>query len=354
MIKVYNTLLNARDGMPRMKHAAAAILLLLYLASSTLAGAWGASAALPARLALIAVSTALLAALLFMYRLHLLYAFPIIAAAITFFLSRDITIALTQLILPLPAAILISAVFSLGADKARAVTVASVSFAVSAAILLLVYKLSGGELRSFESIMRSLSEFFASVTTPSRNGPVPAFTEEAASALARYITLSLPAIVFVSVTAAAFASVTLCAALIDLFSFGSFIIPDARVYTPSVVSASLYLISYIVSASLVSIASADIIGFAAENVLLCLLPAMMLYGERSLYKLATKHDRRVLFAVLTVIVLMTSPSMYLMFVSFSGAIALIYKALAPIVRRFMKKLRDDDDDDDDNNDDNRW
>ena len=184
MINAVFSLRDARAGMPRMKHAAAIILALIYAAVFAAAGASG---SVPVRLALAAVSTALLSALFFMYRRPAVYALPVIAAAVVFVMTRSVTFALSELIIPLPAAILISALLSLGADKARAVTAASASFAVSAALLLLVFRLTGGRIPGFAEIESSLSDFFASMTSSSRNGPVPVFTEDAASALASHI-----------------------------------------------------------------------------------------------------------------------------------------------------------------------
>lgn len=335
-----------RVDMPRMKHAAATVLLLLYTVASILSGTTG---SLALRFTLVSLATAVFAAVMFMYRRPVMFVFPVISAAAVLILTQDVTFTLSSLLLPLPAAVVMSTTLCLGSDKAHAVTVTSVSLALSAAVLTLVYALTGGDLPTYESLFDSMSQFFSSITAPSPNGPVNAFTPEAASALARYIMLSLPAIVFVTVSAVSFVSVTLFSVIIDMSSFGEWLMPGSRSYTPSVISAALYLCAYLTSASLVSVASADLVGYAAENVLLCLLPAMMIHGEKSLYGLARRHDKKILFAGLTVMILLLTPSLYLMFVSFAGAISLIYTALRPVVKRLLG--RDDNDDGSDDNDD---
>lgn len=347
MFKDLSVMRILRVKMPRMRHTAAIVLLLLYTAAAILSGTTG---SLTLRLVLTSLATATLAAVIFMYRRPVILAFPVIVTAAVLLLTRDFTLASSSLLLPLPAAIAAATSLCLGADKARAVTVTAVSLVASAAALTLIYILSGGTLPSYESFFESLVKLFASLSAPSANGPVNAFTAEAAASLARYIMLSLPAIVFVTVSAVSFVSVTLCSVMIDMFSFGQWVVPESRVYTPSVISAVLYLGAYLISASLVSVSSADVIGYAAENVLLCLLPAMMIHGEKSLYGLSRRHDKKMLFAVLTVALLMLSPSLYLMFVSFSGAIALIYTALRPVIRRLIGRDDDDGSDDDDGDD----
>ncbi len=332
-----------------MKREPAILALLLYAGFSILAGVSGLSVF---TFFYAAVSTSLLASAAFMYRRRIIAVFPPLAAAVTFIITRSVLGTAASLLLTvIPASALAISLF-LGFDnKARAVTAVCASAAFSLLILFGLYLLSGGAILSVEDIVGRAEGWFSSLSVPGREGPVQVFPAEAASGLARYIVVCMPALSIIALSAASYAAVSLTVLFVDIFSFGDKIEPGVREYTPNVISAVLYVAAYIVSASLLSDPSADIIGYTAENLLLLILPAMMIAGEKSLLRLAKKHDRRVLFTVLTVLLLLVSPSIYLMAVSFFGAGYLIFAELRAAFRKFIDKHRRDDDDDFDDFDD---
>ena len=331
-----------------MKNAAAVVLLTLFTATAAAAGVAGAAAL---KLLCASLSTAILAGLTFMYRRPFIFAVPLIPAVITFVLTESLTMSAIPLILPLPAAVIIAVSAYAGENKSRIITASSIALACSCLLLLLLYRISGGVFPTYDSVLDLLRRELSSITVPSPNGRVPALRDEAILSIAQYLILCSPAIAMICLSAFAYITSSLFSLLCSLFSFGDRLPEGARKYIPSVVSAVLYLLAYLISASLVSVASADVVGYTAENLLLALLPAMMIHGERSLYELAYKHERRLLFVIVSVLILLISPSIYLMFVSFSGAIALIYGWLKPKFRLLLSRLRGDDNDNDNNDDD---
>lgn len=334
--------------MPHMKHAAAIFVLTFYASFAVLSGTSG---ALALRLLFVTLAASALAAVMFMYRRPAIFAFPPASFALTLLLTRDITLSAAALLLPLSAGAVISYNLLLRSDKARTVALTSAAAALTAAALLIPYFLTGGTFRSYDELLTSLTGFLSSVGGGSGRG---FFSEDQSLGVARYIILTMPALIIVTVSAVSFFASTLTVGLARLFSFSDRIAPDARSYVPSVVSAAVYLLAYFTSAVLIANTKADIIGYTAENLLIALLPAMMIFGERTLYRVSKRHEKMILFIVLSVLLVLISPSLYLMFVSFAGAGSRVYAEIRPSIKRFMRRFRsdNDDDDNDDDNDDN--
>ncbi len=335
--------------MPRMKRIPAAVLLMFYTACACLVGVTD----LPGlMLPYAAFSASLLAAVAFMFRRRYIAFFPPLAAILAFAATGSWLLAAASLLTTvLPAAAIAWSFYNDCDNKARAVTLTSAAFAAAVLLLLGLYLLKGGSIPRPDDAVSRLTAWFASVKIPGKDGLTPIFKAEAASGLANYVVVCLPAFAAVAVSALSFASVSLFLILADIFFFNSSIDPEARSYKPTAVSAAVYIASYLVSSSLIYAPSADVIGYAAENLLLIILPAMMIWGEKTLYRISVEHEKVLVFVILTVILLMASPSVYLMAVSFTGAISLILGAVMPRVRRFISRMRRDMFGDDDSYDD---
>lgn len=338
-----SALREADRSLPHMKHAAAVTVLILY-ASLT-----AASAALPGtalKLAASAVSSSLLASALYMYRRWAILFFPPAAAAAAILLSSDAPTAVFAITAPLFVGVTASYNLLVKSEKSHAVASSSAAVAAAAAVSVAVHFFSGGVLPSYDSALASLTNFFGSFRSPAGKEVLAA---DASLGLARYILIIAPALIMIAAASFSFIAVTLSILTARLFSFGGFIPTAARVYVPSAVSAGVYLISYLISAALIANTAADVVGYTAENLLIALLPAMMIHGERTLFRLSRRHDKTVMFTVLSVIVLLISPSIYLMFVSFAGACGRIYASVKTPLHRFWRRVTgggDDDDDDD--------
>lgn len=341
---------DAAGALPRMKRASALTVAVIYAVVATEAGCVDAAVL---RLIFAALASSLAASLLFMYRRPEIFAFPIIPAAVTFVLTKNAAVTAAVLLVPSLCGASIAYNMLIKSERSRTVVFSAAAAAIGAAAAFGIYLLLGGKTLTYDGALASLKGFFASFKTPAGTSFL---TEDVSLGIARYIMLTLPALAMIAVSSLAFAASSLSAALADVFHFGEYVPRASRVYVPSAVSAAIYLLSYLTSAALIASTSADVVGYTAENLLIALLPAMMIHGERTLFRLAKRHDHNVLFAVLTVILLLISPSMYLMFVSFSGAVGRIYSEARPTIKRLVRRISgggddgDDNDDDDDDND----
>ncbi len=330
------------ERMPRMKRVAAATLAVLALASGTLSGVIFPN---PAAFFFTAVALSLTATLIFTYRSPYLYVIPILSFAISAVITGSFVSAAFAAVFA-PAAVVLALALYEKASKARAI--AFTSAALGAAVVvsgLLAFATDSSSFPTVESVREAMEAYFSSLSFNTADGRAAIFTEQAATGLASYFTLSLPAIFIILINTVSFVSVSLFAALIRLFMFADRI-PDGKwVYTPETASAVLFLLSYATSSALISFSSADVIGYAAENLLIALTPAMMIAGCRISYKLSEKHGKKVILVIATVILLLFSPSLYLMIISFWGALHLIYKSLLPYWRRLFPSGTDGDDGD---------
>ena len=322
------------ENMPRMKRAAAIIVAVIAFAALTASGLTFPD--LSAFL-LLSVSVAAVASLIFTYRSALVPAIPAVAVITVFAATRSAGPALFPAASVLPAAAL-AVLFYKKSSRAAAITTVSVLLGVSFLIILGVVYVDSPELIPDPDLVRtSLTETIASFTVNTANGKVPLYTEDAAARLAEYFVLSIPATVIIVINAVSFFAAATFVLFVRLFGFFDRI-PDGKwTYTPELAAAVIYLLSYAVSASLIPYSSADVIGFAAENVLIALIPAMMIAGERALYMLSKKHDGLILFVIVSVVLLLVSPSLYLMIISFSGAFSVIITHMRPYVDRFMRR-----------------
>lgn len=332
------------EEMPRMKRVAAATLALLTAASGAISGVLfpGPGAFLFTSLAL-----SLLATLIFTYRSPYLYAIPVVSfiAAAVFTGS---TLSAVFAALYAPGAVILALSLYEKVSKARAVAFTSIAIGVSVlAVGLIAFITDKSSLPTIESVKDAVEGYLSSLSFNTEDGRAAIFTEQAAAGLARYFTLSLPALFMIGVNTVSFLSVSVFTALIRLFMFTDRI-PDGRwVYSPEFASAVIFLLSYTVSSALISSPSADVIGYAAENLLIALTPAMMIAGCRVSYKLSEKHDKKILFVAATVGLLLFSPSLYLMIVSFWGALHVIYISALPYWHKLFPRGTDGDDGDDD-------
>lgn len=336
-----------RADMPRMKHIAAAILAAVYAAASCGAAAAG-SLLLSALCAVLTV--ALLASVIFAYRRLWLIAAPIAAAAVTLIITRDPVAAMIA-VLPFPAASALAVSFFRRRDKGGMITATSVAIGAWGLLTVAVYAACGGAFPSFDEMSESVRRAVMSATVNSASGPAAVFSEQAAAGIAEYVMLSIPAIVIVSIMLVSFLAATIMPHLLRLFSFSDYVYDGALVYRPSTAAAVIYILAYATSVALTFIRNTDAIGYAAENVLLALLPAMLLEGERSIYEFAAAREKRFLFYIANVILLLFSISLFLMLVSFTGAISRVWRAIRPRLDKFIHFHGDDFDDFDDYDDD---
>ena len=337
-------------GMPRMKHAAAALLLAVYAAAAVASSSVG-SAVICGLGA--AFASAILAAVTFAYRRAWILAAPLLSSALTLLLTHSVPYTLMSL-LPIPVAAAIVISFALKRKKSGIITAASVAVAVWLILILLTAALMGEIELSYESFTAMLKSSLMSMTVRTADGPAPLFTEALADGLVQYITLSLPAIVSVCAMAVAFLAASLFPRLLYMLSFGQYVYRGSLVYTPTAIAGAVYLIAVAMSASLAVDASYDMLGFIAENILLLLMPAMLLYGMRVIVGFAITHDKRFLIVVIGAILFFSLPSMFLMIVTFAGALHIIYVKLSWTMKKLARRMRDDDDDYDgsyDSNDD---
>ncbi len=339
LFRLYASLINS--DMPRMKHAAAWLLLFVVFGMSVLSGYL-----FPSVLMIIplSVSSALFSAVLFMYRSHAVYAVPALSAFVLIFIS-DTPVSVLLPIMMLPLSVSLTLAFYCKQSKSRAVFYGAVSLGGAAFAGILVMYLFGADvIPDIDSLRDGIKTALSAITINTREGRAALFTPESASGIADYVILSIPAIVIVSLNLVSFLSASLLSVFCRIFFFADSI-PDGKwEYTPECVSAVIYVISYFVSAATVSLASADVIGFAAENVLLALLPAMLLAGAKSSFVTAVRHDRRVLFVILSFLAVTLAPSLYLMVISFWGAISVIWRSVGPFVVRVLPFGKNGDDD----------
>ena len=342
------------ESMPKMKHVAAVTVMAAAAASGYLSGTISHSAAgVFFCIIFCALAASAEAALIYMYRSPLCFISPALSAAAVYLATGSaFRSAYTLIYLPVALAIALCAYKKY--TKSRTVITAACAAGIAvAAIGAVLFLLSPDAIPSYDSLYTSIRDFFSAVGINTRSGRTALFTQEAAEGIANYIMLSLPAAFIITVSVSSYIATLTYEALMRLFYFGDYIPNSGKwIYSPAVVTAAIYLLSYFVSAATISYPKADVVGYAAENMLLALLPAMLFTGLRAAYTLSAKHERKILFVVLTVIVLTVSPSLYLMIISFWGAISVIAAHTAPRLRAVMKKLRGDDDDNDDDDSDN--
>lgn len=322
------------EDMPRMKRGAAVI---VSAVAAVLTVASGVILPNPTALLTLSLSVALLASLLFTHRSPLISLIPVCASVCVLFVTDSLPASIFSLA-SLPAAAVLAVVFYKKSSRASAVASVSVFFGVSFVVAVgTLYLTAPDALPDIPSIKTALTDAIASVTVNTSAGRVPLYTEDAAAGLASYLVLSLPAFAVIAVNTVSFVSVSVFALLVRLFGFSDSI-PNGRwTYMPELAAAVIYLLSYAVSASLIPFPSADVIGFAAENVLISLIPAMMIAGERALWLFSKKHDGLIVFAILSAVVFIVSPSLYLMIISFAGAFYVIIDRVRPYLRRFMSR-----------------
>ncbi len=328
------------ERMPRMKPVAAVTLAALALALSTLSGVTFPG---PAAFLFTALATSLFATLIFTYRSPYLYGLPVISFLAAAVLTGSAPSALFAAAYA-PGAIVLALALYEKLSKARAVAFTSIAIGAALAVCgITAFITDKSSLPTVEAIGKSIETYLSSLSFSTEDGRAAIFTEQAAAGLARYFTLSLPALFIIVINTVSFVSVSLFAALIRLFMFADRIPGGKWVYAPEAASAVLFLLSYATSSALISFSSADVIGFAAENVLIALTPAMVIAGCRISYKLSEKHDKKVLLVAATVVLLLFAPSLYLMIISFWGALHVIYKSILPYWQKLFPHGTDGDD-----------
>ncbi len=327
------------EDMPRMKRIAAIIVSVINAGLSLMSGLLFPN---PICLIILALSVAISASLIFTYRsLYVLIA-PVMASLAVWGVSGAIAPSLFSLVSVLPA-VALTVLFYRKNSFSTAVTVMSVIFAVSfAAVIGVMYLADPETVPKVTEVRDFLTEKISSLTMNTPAGRVPLYTSDAAASLAEYFVLSLPAFVIIVINTVSFLSAAVFKLLIKAFGFFDRI-PDGKwSYKPDVIASVTYLAAYAVSASLIPFASADVIGFAAENVLIALIPAMMIAGEKSLYVFSKERDGLVIFTILSVVLLCLSPSLYLMIISFAGAFSVIIERIRPYISRFSGRDGDGD------------
>ncbi len=321
-----------------MKRAAA---LIVAAVNALFAFAAGAIFPSPAMLVCLPISAALTASLIFTYRSPAAFAAPVLSAVTVLMLTRDAACAAVPLLSVLPSLVL-AVMFYTRASRAFAVFVGAFAFTfVLAAASGALYLSAPEEILSIDEIKVSLTEAISSVAVNTRDGRVPLYTAEAAAELAAYFIMSLPAAAIIVVCSVSFVCTEVFLLLMRLFGFSECIPNGNWTYSPSLVTSVVYLASYAVSASLIPFPDADVIGFAAENVLIALIPAMLFTGERALYLYSKKREGLIVFTILSVVLLMLSPSLYLMIITFSGAFSVILSRVRPHIERFLHRDGDD-------------
>ncbi len=334
------TILPFRDeNLPRMKRASATTLMLLAVILSILSGIIN-----PYILRVIFAipASALYASAIFARREKWMLIFAVIPAAIVAVATGDITGAVSSLLLPASLAVsAVNAVY-MRRSKAASVIVSIFALAAASAICLAVFLLTGGELPSLSSFsenVRQITSKLVSVNSDNaQNSSSDVYKTLIVDELVKYISMSIPSIVSGVLFFSSYISLTLTSSLLSLFSFRDRVAHQTRSYEPSAISAFVYILSYIVSASLAGNSRADIVGYSAENILLIFLPPMMIYGEKVLYNLSISHDRRTMFTVLSLFAIFSLPSLYFMTVSFTGAISLLYFSLKPTLQKFWSSF----------------
>lgn len=330
------------EEMPRMKRVAAVTLALLTMASGTLSGIIFPH---PAAFLFTALAVSLLATLIFTYRSPYLYVIPIVSF-ITAAVFAPSAVAAVFVAIYAPAAVVLALSLYEKVSKARAVAFTSIVIGIAVfAVGLIAFHIDKSSLPAVEDIKNAVEDYLLTLSFNTEDGRAAIFTGQAASGLARYFTLSLPALFIIAINTVSFISVSVFVSLIRLFMFTDRI-PDGKwVYSPEVASAVLFLLSYATSSALISFSSADVIGYAAENILIALTPAMMIAGCRISYKLSKKHDKKILLVAATVILLLFSPSLYLMIISFWGALHVIYRSVLPYWHKLFSRGTGGDDGD---------
>lgn len=326
------------EKMPRMKKYSAVTLLLLTVVFGTLSAT---SFPNPVFIFYSAYAASLFAAILFMRRTKYVYLSPILTFAVTVAISGHLPTALLATVYT-PIAVAIAVTFYEKSSKAASVTASSVALGISLAVVALVtYIVDKDAFPAIGSVTESIAESLRSATVNTPDGKVPLLTEQAASGLAEYIVLSLPAAFIIVVNTVSYLAASLFALQCRLFYFADRIPGGKWVYSPEVIPAVIFILSYFTSAVLVPYSSADVVGYAAENVLISLTPAMMIAGERCSYAVCQKHGKKVSLVVISLILLLISPSLYLMIISFWGALHVIFKSVRP---KLSGLFRADDDD----------
>ncbi len=332
MLSSYNALI--AENMPRMKRAAAIIVSVLAFSTLTASGVTFPN---PFSFLFTSVSVAVLASLIFAYRSNLILLLPIASCACAFGATGSPVCAIVPLVSLIPAVVL-AVLFYKKARRSSVVTTVSVALGVSFAVVVGVMLLVRPELLlQVFSVKSFLTEKISSLTVNTANGKVPLYTEEAAESLASYFVVSIPAAVIIVINAISFVSTAIFLAAVKMFGFLDRIPGGKWRYSPELAAAVVYLSSYVVSASLIPFPSADAVGFAAENVLISLIPAMLIAGERALFSLSQRHDKKTLFIILSAMLFLVSPSLYLMVITFSGALAVIISRVKPYVMRFIRR-----------------
>ncbi len=327
------------EKMPRMKRAAAIIVSFLNVAFLLLTGFVFPS---PFALLPLSASVALTASLIFAYRSFYVLVAPVISSAAVIIITKSVSAALLVLLSAAPALVL-TALFYRKVKCSASITVMSVVYGIIfASVIGVLYLSDTSAVPTVGEVRVILTDKIASLTVNTAAGRVPLYTEDAAASLAEYFVLSLPAAVIIVINTVSFLSLEIYKLAVRLFGFAEHIPEGKWNYKPEVAAALIYLAAYVVSASLIPFKAADVIGFAAENILISLIPAMMLTGERSLYLFSKKRDGLVLFTILSVVLLCLSPSLYLMIISFEGAISVIFDGLRPYITRFLPGDRDGD------------
>lgn len=341
----YKALMQAE--MPRMKRVAAisvaALTFLLGLRSGTL---------FPnaASLLFLTVAAALLSALIFMFRSSAVYLAPILTFVSVIILTGSLQSAFFS-ISYVPMSVVLSVSFFNRLSKSRAIFRASVALGTFLLVSYLTARLLKIDLLPSASEFRTAIEnFLSSAAINTKNGRTPLFSQESAAGIADYALLSIPAIFITAVNIVSYVSSSALVLLCRMFFFSSFIPGRKWNYMPSPATALTFIFSYFLSSLLIPFAKADVIGFAAENMLLALTPAMMIAGEKTAFFFALKHDKRILFVILTLFTVMFSASLYLMAVSFLGAIHVIYRPMKPYISSLFRR-NDGDGNDGDNDED---
>lgn len=338
----YKALMQAE--MPRMKRVAAisvaTLTFLLGLRSGTL---------FPnaASLLFLTAAAALLSALIFMFRSSAVYLAPLLTFVSVIILTGSLQSALFS-VSYVPMSVVLSVSFFSRLSKSRAIFRSSVTLGTFLLVSYLIARLLKIDLLPSASEFRTAMEsFLSSAAINTKNGRMPLFSQDSVAGIADYVLLSIPAIFITAVNAVSYLSSSALVLLCRMFFFSSFIPGRKWNYMPSPVTAFIFIFSYFLSSILIPFAKADVIGFAAENMLLALTPAMMIAGEKTAFFFALKRDKRILFVVLTLFAVMISASLYLMAVSFLGAIHVIYRPMKPYLSSLFRRNNDDDDDNDD-------
>lgn len=332
MLSSYNALI--AENMPRMKRAAAIIVSMLAFSTLTASGLMFPN---PFSFVFTSVSVAVLASLIFAYRSNLILLLPVASGICVIAVTGSPVCALVSLASLVPS-VALAVLFYKKARRSSAVTAVSIVVGISFAVVVGVMLLMRPELISRAASVKSLlTEKISSLTVNTANGRVLLYTEEAAESLAAYFVVSIPAAVIIVINAISFVSSEIFLVAVKMFGFWDRV-PDGKWrYSPELAAAIVYISAYVVSASLIPFPSADVVGFAAENVLIALIPAMLIAGERALLSLSQRHDKKTIFIVLSAMLFLVSPSLYLMVITFSGAVAVIISRIKPYVMRFIRR-----------------